>query len=90
MPGVWVFSFLSSQGLCSYEGAQFPPTVSLSENYSVCADLTKEMPTVSHLVTSSVLGLSAGSFKSYSDPYRAEEQLITCGKASQNSGEGGV
>lgn len=28
--------FLSSQGLCSYKGAWFPPTVSLSENYSAC------------------------------------------------------
>lgn len=59
------FLFLSSQGLCFYEGAQFPPTVSLSEYYSVCVELTKEMPTLSHLVTSSVLSFSAKSCKSY-------------------------
>lgn len=59
------FLFLIFQGLCFYEGAQFPPTVSLSEYYSVCVELTKEMPTVSHLVTSSVLRLSAKSCKSY-------------------------
>lgn len=74
MPSVRVF--LSSQGLCSYEGAQFPPTVSLSENYSVCADLMKEMPTVSHLVTSSVLN----SCKSYTDPYHAKKQASTFDK----------
>lgn len=33
--------------------------------YSVCVELTKEMPTVSHLVTSPVLRLSAKSCKSY-------------------------
>jgi len=83
-------SFLSSEGLCSYEGAQFRPTVSLSENYLLCADLTQEMPTKSHLVTSSVLRLSASSCKSYSDPHCAEEQLFIFGKASQNSGKGRV